>query len=129
MTNSNIRQIDINDFKEIPSPVLYIDNDIVIVDNICVFADYQQEVKLDCFMIIFCEKGKIRCNINETPCLLNNEHCAVLPVGTTISPIAQDYSSDDFSIKVCIMCEERRYNTGGRHGNLLQYSCLENSMD
>lgn len=101
MTNSNIRQIDINDFKEIPSPVLYIDNDIVIVDNICVFADYQQEVKLDCFMIIFCEKGKIICNINGTPCLLNNEHCAVLPVGTTISPTEQDYSSDDFSIKVC----------------------------
>ena len=63
MTDKSIKSIGLKEFKEQPHAMLYTDSNIAILNSISHFTA-GKEVKLNCLLICFCEKGEITSNIN-----------------------------------------------------------------
>lgn len=98
--------IDISSFKKYDcnDTVTFIDDDIVIINNINALTKDEENAKLDCFMIIYCEEGYVECNINGVQRRLDNEQCAFLPIGTMLSPVSHKISPHN--IKICVISKE-----------------------
>ena len=97
MAKDRIRLINLENFKEIPQAIVYVDRNIAILSNIRQFTQkHEKEVKLDCLMFCFCEEGEAVCNINHRKYILKKDFGAILPPGSIVS-----VGSDSFrSIKI-----------------------------
>ncbi len=94
MTKQDIRSITIEDFKESPHAIIYIDNNIALLSNIKHFTNrHEKEIKLDCLMMCLCEEGEIICQINHRTYKLQKDVCAILPPGTIISGESDSFHS------------------------------------
>ena len=74
------------------------DNDIAVIDSISEMLEIDEDaIKLDCFMIIFCQEGNIMVSINGKEYRLEKDYCAILPFGSIIRRIMP---SSPYTLKI-----------------------------
>lgn len=78
MTTENIRTITIEDFKLDPHLIQYVDENIVILDNMDITLGSSTLLKIDCYLMVFCLEGEVKTNINNKEHLLKADHCVIL---------------------------------------------------
>ena len=101
MKTEKIKVITIEDFKEYPETIVYMDENIGILSGFNMIIKKSHDIaKLGCMLIAFCEEGEIMCSINGHQHLLQKDHCAILPPGTIIRPYL---SSNLHAIKVAVI--------------------------
>ncbi len=87
MKAEKIKVITIEDFKDYPELIVYMDENIGILNGFNVIIQKNHDIaKLGCMLIAFCEEGEIMCSINGHQYLLQKDYCAILPPGTIICP-------------------------------------------
>lgn len=64
---SNIKVLNIEDFKEAKDSVDYVDNDLLITSRIELMPYANDVVRLNFFLILMCVEGRIQFEINGTP--------------------------------------------------------------
>ena len=85
MKTENIPLIELDRFKEHPEHVVYMDENIAVIDSLTEMIEINEEaIKLNCFMIAFCQEGSITVNINGHLYQLQKDYCAILPPGTIL---------------------------------------------
>lgn len=62
----------------------YVDENIVILDNMDATLSALQPLKMDCFLMVFCLEGEASLRINNKVHVLGANHCAILLPGTII---------------------------------------------
>lgn len=92
MKNENFKLINIDSLKECHDLISYMDNDVAFLSKHSI-KNNDETVKLDCFMMIFCEEGEIPCLINGKRYTLKKGFCAILPMGTILSRTEEEHSS------------------------------------
>lgn len=99
MKTSKIPLIGLERFKEHLEYVTYIDDDIAVLDSLSkmLIADEEDIIKLDCFMIVFCQEGKLTLNINGQDFILQKDHCALLPPTSILRRLEQQHP---YSVKI-----------------------------
>ena len=98
MKTEKIKVITIEDFKDYPELIVYMDENIGILSGFNVIIKKSHDIaKLGCMLIAFCEEGEIMYSINGHQHLLQKDHCAILPPGTIIRP---HLSNTSHTIKV-----------------------------
>ena len=101
MKTEKIKVITIEDFKEYPETIVYMDENIGILSGFNMIIKKSHDIaKLGCMLIAFCEEGEIMCSINGHQHLLQKDHCAILPPGSIIRPYL---SSNSHAIKVAVI--------------------------
>ena len=101
MKTEKIKVITIEDFKEYPETIVYMDENIGILSGFNMIIKKSHDIaKLGCMLIAFCEEGEIMCSINGHQHLLQKDHCAILPPGTIIRPYL---SSNSHAINVAVI--------------------------
>lgn len=65
METTNIKSIDIKDFKNNEEIIDYVDEDIVIINNLEKIPQSNDAVRLECFLIVICLEGYIRFDVNN----------------------------------------------------------------
>lgn len=65
MNNENIRTIDLGDFQHLSSIMDYIDDEIAIINSIEGLTYNNEDVRLGCFLMVFCIEGCIQMDINS----------------------------------------------------------------
>ena len=89
MKTENLPLIGLERFKQHPEHITYMDENIAVIDSPTEMIDINEDaVKLDCFLIVFCQEGKIMTNINGHQYILQKDYCAILPPGTILRNIA-----------------------------------------
>lgn len=89
-TTEEIRIIGLNDFKYDSHLIDYVDENIVVLDNLDSSISRQGQFRLDCFLMVFCIQGKNSININGRICVLEAEHCAIMLPSTVIRNIQKN---------------------------------------
>ena len=84
MKTETIRTITIEDFKHDPHLIDYVDENIIVLDDVEATSQEASLVKLDCFIIAFCVEGETTVNINNKRHLLTANHCAIILPNTII---------------------------------------------
>lgn len=84
MNTENIRTIGLEEFKQDPHLIDYVDENVIILDNVDHTIASNERFKIDCFMMVFCLDGEVSININGKVFLLKADHCAILLPGTII---------------------------------------------
>lgn len=98
MKTISIPFVGIEHFNEHPDLVIYMDEDIAIIDNLSNIIKTEEEyVKLDCMLIILCQEGSLKIHINGHRHLLQKDYCAILPSGTTLRRTA---SNQSYTLKI-----------------------------
>ncbi len=88
MKTEKLPLIGLERFKKHPEHISYMDNDIAVIDSISEMMELDEDaVKLDCFMVIFCQEGNIMVSINGKEYRLKKDYCAILPIGSIIRRI------------------------------------------
>ena len=88
MKTEKLPLIGLERFKKHPEHISYMDNDIAVIDSISEMMELDEDaVKLDCFMVIFCQEGNIMVTINGQEYRLEKDYCAILPPGSIIRRI------------------------------------------
>lgn len=88
MKKEKLPLIGLNRFKQHPGHVKYMDNDIAVLDSISEMLETNEDtVKLECFMIVFCQEGNITVGINGQQFMLQKDYCAILPPGSILRKI------------------------------------------
>ena len=88
MKTEKLPLIGLERFKSHPEHISYMDNDIAVIDSISEMLELDEDaVKLDCFMVIFCQEGNIMMTINGQEYRLEKDYCAILPPGSIIRRI------------------------------------------
>lgn len=79
MTTENIYTIDIEDFKRDSHLIDYVDENIVILDEVDpTLHSVTHQLRLGCFLMVFCLEGEIPLYINGKTAVLKAEHCAIM---------------------------------------------------
>ncbi len=89
MTTKDIRTLDINDFKHDSHLLEYVDENIVILNEVDSNIDNEEEFRLDCLLMMFCIEGEALININGKTFTLQTDHCAILLPNTFIRRAAK----------------------------------------
>ena len=98
MKAEKIKVITIEDFKDYPELIVYMDENNGILNGFNAIIQKNHDIaKLGCMLIAFCEEGEIMYSINGHQHLLQKDHCAILPPGTIIRP---HLSNTSHTIKV-----------------------------
>lgn len=101
MKAEKIKVITIEDFKDYPELIVYMDENIGILNGFNVIIQKNHDIaKLGCMLIAFCEEGEIMCSINGHQYLLQKDYCVILPPGTIICP---HHSNTSHTIKVVVI--------------------------
>ena len=80
MNTERLRTIGIEEFKLGPHLIDYVDENIIILDNLDISASKDECIKLNCFLIALCIEGSIPVQINGKGYLLKANQCAfILP--------------------------------------------------
>lgn len=83
MNTQNIRTIGIEDFKLDPHLIDYVDENVIVLDNVDSTIASDERIRLDCFMMTFCIEGEVSVMINSKTFQLKADHCMIL-LPTTI---------------------------------------------
>ena len=78
MKKENYRTIGIEDFKLDPHLIDYVDENIIILDNLDTSSNKDECIKLNCFLIALCIEGSIPVQINGKGYLLKANQCALI---------------------------------------------------
>ena len=84
MKTETIRTITIEDFKRDPHLIDYVDENLIVLDNVDATFPNTDSVKLDCFIIAFCMEGETSININNKSHVLKADHCAIILPNTIV---------------------------------------------
>lgn len=84
MKTETIRTITIEDFKSDPHLIDYVDENLIVLDNVEATFRTSASIKLDCFIIAFCIEGETTININHKKHRLKSDHCAVILPNTIV---------------------------------------------
>ena len=84
MKTETIRTITIEDFKHNPHLIDYVDENLIVLDNIDATFPNTGSAKLDCFIIAFCMEGETSININHKTHMLKADHCAIVLPNTIV---------------------------------------------
>lgn len=84
MNKMDIKTITIEDFKANKDLLDYCDNDVIVIKAKNIPNRIKENVRLDCFLLIYCFQGVLTTNINGKEYQLNKENSAVLLPGTVI---------------------------------------------
>lgn len=88
MKTENLPLIGLERFKQHPEHITYMDDNIAVIDSLNEMMGMDEDsVKLDCFILVFCVKGKITTHINGKQHILQKDHCAILPPNTILRRI------------------------------------------
>ena len=84
MKTETIRTITIEDFKHDPHLIDYVDENLIVLDNVDATFTNTDSAKLDCFIIAFCMEGETSININNKSHVLKADHCAIILPNTIV---------------------------------------------
>lgn len=84
MTMNKIECITMDDFKHDSHLIDYIDDNIIILDNVDKNFAKLGLFRLDCYILAFCLDGRTDFNVNGNQCIMEAEHCAILIPNTMI---------------------------------------------
>ena len=84
MNTETIRTITIEDFKHDPHLIDYVDENLIVLDNVDATFPKTDSAKLDCFIIAFCMEGETSIHINNKSHILKANHCAIVLPGTIV---------------------------------------------
>ena len=84
MKTETIRTITIEDFKQDPHLIDYVDKNLIVLDNVDATFPNTDSAKLDCFIIAFCIEGETSININNKSHTLKADHCAIILPNTIV---------------------------------------------
>lgn len=84
MKTETIRTITIEDFKQDPHLIDYVDKNLIVLDNVDATFPNTDSAKLDCFIIAFCIEGETSININNKIHTLKADHCAIILPNTIV---------------------------------------------
>lgn len=84
MKTETIRTISIEDFKRDPHLIDYVDENLIVLDNIDATFTNTDSAKLDCFIIAFCVEGEASIHINNKSHTLPADHCAIILPNTIV---------------------------------------------
>lgn len=72
MNNKTVKTVNIDSFKLEKELLDYVDNDFVVVKSLRLFPlpDKEVPVRLDCFLMVFCKKGRLQFTMNTKTYLL-----------------------------------------------------------
>ena len=106
-----MKTITLNDFNQYPDLIIYMDENIAILNGINKIVQNNQNItRLDCMMIIFCEEGEVTISVNGLQHLLQKGYCSILPPRT----ILQSYTCDTaLSIKIVAVSQDFLKDTLG----------------
>lgn len=93
MKTRTIRTITIEDLKLNSHLIDYVDENLIVLDNIDTTSQNTGSVKLDCFIIAFCMEGETTININNKSHKLKADHCAFVLPNTIIRHLYTDKGS------------------------------------
>lgn len=85
MEKEEIKTITIEDFKANKDIIVYVNDDIVMVDDLKDIPYSNQTIRLECFLIIFCIEGSMQLDINYKTYLLQEGDVLVGLPNTLIS--------------------------------------------
>lgn len=86
MDKKDIKAITIEDFKTNKDLLDYCDNDVIVIQAKNIPNQMKENIRLDCFLLVYCFQGELTLNINGKDHRLNKENSAVLLPGTIIHP-------------------------------------------
>ena len=84
MDKKDIKTITIEDFKVNKDLLDYFDNDVIVIQAKNMPNRMKENIRLDCFLLVYCFQGELTLNINGKDYRLNKENSAVLLPGSTI---------------------------------------------
>lgn len=84
MKTETIRTITIEDLKSDPHLIDYVDENLILLDNVDATFTNTDSAKLDCFIIAFCIEGETTININNKSHVLKADHCAIILPNTIV---------------------------------------------
>ena len=84
MKTETIRTITIEDFKRDPHLIDYVDENLIVLDNVDATFTNTDSAKLDCFIIAFCMEGETNINFNNKSHVLKADHCAIILPNTIV---------------------------------------------
>lgn len=84
MKTKTIRTITIEDFKHDPHLIDYVDENLIVLDNVDATFPDSDPFKIDCLIIAFCMEGETNININNKNHTLQADHCAIILPNTII---------------------------------------------
>lgn len=88
MKTEKLPLIGLERFRQHPEHISYMDNDIAVIDSLSEMLElYEETIKLDCFMIVFCQEGNITVSINGQQYMLQKDYSAILPPGTILRKV------------------------------------------
>lgn len=88
----DIRAISLTDFVRDSHLIDYVDENIIVLDNIGSNIPRQGKFRLDCLLMVFCLEGKSTVNINGQHRTLEAEHCAIMLPGTIVRSIKDSHA-------------------------------------
>lgn len=84
MKTETIRTISIEDFKRDPHLIDYVDENLIVLDNVDATFTNTDSAKLNCFIIAFCVEGEASIHINNKSHTLPADHCAIILPNTIV---------------------------------------------
>ena len=103
MKKEKLPLIGLERFKEHPEHVTYMDENIAVIDSLTEMMEPNEDtIKLDCFMLVFCQEGNIAVSINGKQYMLEKDYCAVLPPSTILRRVVLGQT---FNIKIAAVSQ------------------------
>ena len=84
MNTEMVRTLSFENLKTDPNLIEYVDENIIILNQVDTSFSPDAPIKLDCFMMAFRFEGEVNVNINNKMYQLQADHCAVLLPNTII---------------------------------------------
>lgn len=78
MNTETLKTISLEDFKRDSHLIDYVDENIVILDQVDTTTTHWGQIRINCFLMIFCLEGRSPLNINGRDFMLTANHCAIL---------------------------------------------------
>ena len=88
----DIRAIGLTDFVRDSHLIDYVDENIIVLDNIGSDIPLQGKFRLDCLLMVFCLEGESTVSINGQHRALEAEHCAIMLPGTIVRSIKDSHT-------------------------------------
>ena len=104
MKTNKIPLIGFERFKKYPEYIIYLDDNIAVLDNISSIMETNETAsKMDCFMVAFCQEGSLNVQINGKNYQLDADYCAILPPGTIIRKMN---SGESYVLKIAVASQD-----------------------
>lgn len=82
--------INILDFKEFKNPIVYSDNEHVVISPIRWFPRIEDRLRIDCLLFAFCVNGSLKLSLHEKDVRLKVGNCIIIPPGTLVNSVSAE---------------------------------------